>query len=485
MPLSTARSFASWGRQTGRLAAAGRLLVRVGLLLFMLPCVFGLSSCAALPDDRTLVDRFHHNDSRLIVRNVPDGSPAEESTAVFDGLAGQPCAADILREHPAFMEAVCGSPLASGNRVTLLIDGEATFTAMLTAIREAKDHINLETYIFHDDEVGRQFAELLLRKRAEGVTVNLIYDGLGCRRTAKAFFERLRRAGVKTVEFNPVSLSGVLGGSSVFHRTHRKLLIVDGVVAFTGGINIGRAYLKSRRPGDRVSPPEAFWRDTNVMVEGPAVAEFQKLFFATWESQNGSAVSEAGYFPDTGQKGDHPVQVVGSTHGCMNRATYFMYVAAIAHAKRTAHIIQPYFVPDRQLLEALTDAARRGVDVRIILPGSTDHVIVRQAGRWRYGELLGSGVKLYERQGAILHAKTAVIDGVWSTVGTTNLEMWSLVHNDEINAVVLGPEFGALMEESFAYDLAQSREILPQEWGERPLLERAKQFFSSLLDFLL
>jgi cardiolipin synthase len=353
---------------------------------------------------------------------------------------------------------------------------------MLTAIREAKDHINLETYIFHDDEVGHQFAELLLKKRAEGVTVNLIYDGLGCRRTTKAFFERLRRAGVRTVEFNPVSPSGVLGGRSVFHRTHRKLLIVDGVVAFTGGINIGRVYLKSRRPGDRESPPEAFWRDTNVMVEGPAVAEFQKLFFATWESQNGPALSEAGYFPDTEQKGDHPVQVVGSTRGPMNRSTYLMYVAAIAQAKNSVHVIQSYFVPDTQMLEALTDAAKRGVDVRMILPESTDHAVVRQAGRWRYGELLRSGVKLYERQGAILHAKTAVIDGVWSTVGTTNLEMWSLAHNDEINAVVLGPEFGTLMEESFAYDLAQSREILPQEWGERPLLERAKQFFSSLLE---
>ena len=146
------------------------------------------------------------------------------------------------------------------------------------------------------------------------------------------------------------------------------------------------------------------------------------------------------------------------------------------------HITQSYFAPDRQMLEAFTDAAKRGVDVRIILPGSTDHGVVRQAGRRHYGQLLGSGVKIYERQGAILHAKTAVIDGVWSTVGTTNLEMWSLGRNDEINAIVLGPGFGAVMEESFADDLSQSRQILPEEWGERPLLERAKEFFSGLLD---
>ncbi len=428
-----------------------------------------------------MIYRLHRSDGP-IVRNVREGRPWEERTADSGGLAGEPGGTDILREYPALMEAVGLSPPTMGNRVTLLIDGEATFRAMLRAIREAKDHINLETYIFHDDAMGRQFAKLLLKKRAEGVAVNLIYDGVGCRRTARSFFDRLRQGGVKTVEFNPVSLFRVLGGTSVFHRTHRKLLIVDGAVAFTGGINIGRAYLKSRRPGDRVSPPEAFWRDTDVMIEGPAVAEFQKLFFATWERQNGPAVAEARYFPDTGQKGDHPVQVIGSTGGSMNRATYLMYMAAIAHARKSAHIIQSYFVPDREMVEALTDAAKRGVDVSIILPGTTDHGVVRQAGRRCYGKLLGSGVKVYERQGAILHGKTACVDGVWSTVGTTNLERWSLARNDEINAVVLGPEFGAVMEESFADDLSQSRQILPEEWGERPLLERAKQFFAGLLD---
>jgi cardiolipin synthase len=417
------------------------------------------------------------------MRNVREGRQAEERSADFCGPAGQQGAEeDILRDHPALMEAVGVGPVTSGNRVTLLIDGEATFGAMLNAVREAKDHVNVETYIVHDDEVGRQFAELLLKKRSEGVAVNLIYDGVACRRTARSFFEHLRRGGVKAVEFNPLSLSRILRGKSVFHRTHRKVLIVDGVVAFTGGINIGRAYLKSRRPGDKVSPPEDFWRDTDVMVEGPAVAEFQKLFFATWERQKGPAVSEAGYFPETGQKGDHTVQVVGSTRGRVHRATYLMYVAALDCARKSAHLTQSYFAPGGQVLEALRNAARRGVDVRVILPGSTDHAVVRQAGRRRYAQLLGSGVKLYERQGAILHAKTAVIDGVWSTVGTTNLEMWSLGRNDEINAVVLGPEFGALMEESFADDLAQSRQILPQEWSERPLLERVAQGFWGLFD---
>ncbi len=434
-----------------------RMNIIFTVFLLLLPCAFSLGACAALPDARLPACGSHNSDDPPIGRE------------------------DAQRDHAALMEAVGGSPLTQGNRATLLIDGEATYRAMLKALREAKDHINLETYIFNDDEVGDQFAELLLKKRAEGLAVNLIYDGVGCRKTAKSFFRRLRSAGVKTLEFNPVNPSGAVGGKSVFHRTHRKLLIIDGTIAFTGGINIGRAYLKSRRRDDVVSPPEDFWRDTDVMVEGPAVAEFQKLFFATWKSQGGPALSGGDYFPDPGRKGGHAVQVVGSTRGPMNRSTYLMYAAAIACAKKSVHIVQSYFAPDRPLLEALTDASRRGVDVRIILPGSTDHAVVRRAGRQRYGQLLGAGVRVYERQGAILHAKTAVIDGVWSTVGTTNLEMWSLAYNDEINVVVLGPEFGALMEKSFAHDLRQSKEILLQEWNKRPLSERAGEFFSSLL----
>lgn len=221
------------------------------------------------------------------------------------------------------------------------------------------------------------------------------------------------------------------------------------------------------------------------MVEGPAVGEIQKLFMAIWKSSGGPALSEGNYFPEPAPKGAFDVQIVASTHGAINRATYLMYLTAIGSARKSVHLIQSYFVPDKQLLKALTDAARRGVDVRLILPGATDHAIVRQAARSLYGRLLRSGVRIYERQGTILHAKTAVIDGVWSTVGTTNFEMWSLAYDDEINVVVLGPEFGKVMEQSFARDLRQSQEILAQDWNKRPLLERAGQFFSGLIGPLL
>jgi cardiolipin synthase len=326
---------------------------------------------------------------------------------------------------------------------------------------------------------------MLVKKRSEGVAVNLIYDGFGCRKTPGSFFARLRRAGVKTLAFNPVTLRGIMGGREVLHRTHRKLLIVDGAVAFTGGINIGRAYQRTRRPDDRISPPEKFWRDTHIMIEGPAVAEFQKVFLATWERASGEGLSGDGYFPGVGPKGDELVQVIDSTAGPAKRTTYVMYLSVLAHARTSIHITQSYFSPDEQMIEALAAAARRGVDVRLILPGITDHGVVRQAGRWLYGRLLASGVRLYERSGMILHAKTAVVDGVWSTVGTTNLELWSLARNEEVNAVVLGRPFADEMEAAFEKDLAQSTEILPENWRQRPLFERAKEFFSNLVGYWL
>ncbi|MGD0232446.1 MAG: phospholipase D-like domain-containing protein [Syntrophorhabdales bacterium] len=450
-------------------------------ILATLTCLLAPGCAATLPDARGVIGMFHGGGCSPTVVRMQQRLPAEEGRAVLVSVVGDAGEADVLAGHFCVMEAMGAGPISCGNRATLLGDGDAAFAAMLKAIGAAKDYINLETYIFHDDEMGRRFADLLVKKRSEGVTVNLIYDGFGCRRTPRSFFSRLRQAGVKTLEFNPVTPRGIMGGREVLRRTHRKLLIVDGSVAFTGGINIGSAYRKSRRPEDRVSPPEGFWRDTHIMIEGPAAAEFQRVFLATWSRQNGAELSGGRYFPDVGDKGDELVQVIDSTPGPMNRTTYVMYLSAIAHARKSVHITQSYFSPDEQMIGALTGAARRGVDVRIILPGITDHGVVRQAGRWRYSGILDSGVRLYERSGAILHAKTAVIDGVWSTVGTTNLESWSLATNDEVNAVVLGAPFAREMEAAFEQDLAQSTEILQELWRQRPISERVKEFFSNLI----
>ena len=240
---------------------------------------------------------------------------------------------------------------------------------------------------------------------------------------------------------------------------------------------------KPPRRGSQPSQPTEYWRDTHLMVEGPVVAEFQELFVANWTEQHGPPLLRDDYYPETGQRGGHAVQAVASAPGAMNRLTYVMYLSAITSAKRSVLLTQGYFAPDNQLLNALSDAARRGVDVRLILPRNSDHYAVQQVSRSHYGRLLRDGVRIYERTGTILHAKTAVIDGSWSTVGSTNLELWSFASTDEVNAAVFGSQFAAEMESLFEEDLSESEEVFLEDWKQRPLLDRASQFFFSLFRY--
>ena len=356
---------------------------------------------------------------------------------------------------------------------------------MFKAIQSARDHINLETFIIDDDDVGRKFSDLLLKKQAEGVQVNLIYDSVGSYANPAAFFQRLRDGGIQVVEFNPINPLKAHGNWLLAHPDHRKILIVDGKIAITGGINISSVYSSklSGRDEDKGTPLP--WRDTDVQIEGPAVAEFQKLFLDTWSKQNGPKLSERNYYPKMKEDGNALVRVVGSTPGADNRITFIVYVAAITFAEHSIHLTNAYFIPDDQILKAFTDAARRGVDVKIILPETTDSSLALYAARYNYSELLESGVKIYERRNALLHAKTAVIDGVWSTVGSTNMDYWSLLSDDEVNAIVLSREFAAEMEKTFAKDLVESHQIKREEWKERPLFSKMREWFAHLFDHWL
>lgn len=455
------------------------------MLLCLIACLLAGASCSALPDVQQLIRCYPRTDAPPTMAGEHGLLDQEAAARVLEELRSEAEGSDIIDRHLTLMEAAGAGPPVTGNNAVLLIDGDVTFAAMLKAMRDAGDHINFETYIIRDDEVGNMFADQLIRKSREGLAVNLIYDGFGSKGTPRSFFDRLEEGGVKVVEYNPMRRFR-MGSSEKFHnRTHRKTLIVDGKVAFTGGINIGNTYLKSRSKLDKVSPPEEFWRDTHVMIEGPATRDFQRLFIETWQKQKGPPLAPADYYPVVGRKGDDIVQVVASSKGYANRTAYTMYVSAVASASKSIYMTQSYFVPDDQMLEALTQAARRGVDVRIILPEYTDHNAVREAARWHYAQLLKAGVKIYERAATVLHAKTAVIDGAWSTVGSTNLELWSFVSNDEINAVVLGRDFAEDMERAFQDDLEDSNEVLPGEWTRRPLLDRAKQFFFNLFHYWL
>jgi cardiolipin synthase len=431
--------------------------------------------------------------SRSTVRiEAPDGkllSPAQ-SKALLQKLQGG--GTTVLERHLAIEEAIAGNPLTAGNAVELLEDGPATYAAMFAAIRTAHDSVNVETYILEDDEVGRRFADAFVDAQRRGVQVNVIHDGVGTFGTPRAYWERLQAAGVRVLEFNPVNPVSAKAGWQVNQRDHRKLLIVDGETAFLGGINISGVY-SGRSSGagsgtgsggdeDRRKLP---WRDTDLRVRGPVVADLQKLFLDAWQRQHGEPLPSRRWFPRLPAQGPSVVRAIASGPDDPYNLLYATFISAINSAESEILLTNAYFDPDPQLREALIGAVQRGVDVKLIVPSTTDSSLVFHAGRSHYEQLLKGGVKLYERKGALLHAKTALVDGVWSTVGSTNLDWRSFLHNYEVNVVVLGTDFAARMRASFDRDLADSLPITLEEWERRPLSDRLKEHFSRLWEYWL
>ncbi|MBK5274907.1 MAG: cardiolipin synthase [Desulfuromonadales bacterium] len=456
------------------------------LLFFLAVSILSLGNgCATLPNVSKKIDEAPTGQPpRQIVSSKGLESP-RKSKAIMERLKSSVDPTDILERHTAVVESVSESPLTKGNKVTLLADGQATYAAMFTALQNARDHINLESYIFEDDETGRKFADLLLLKRAQGVQVNIIYDSMGSMKTPETFFQRLRDGGIQVVEFNPLNPLNGRKKWGLTHRDHRKILIVDGRVAICGGVNISKVYSSSPLKIRQSAKAPIHWRDTDIQVDGPAVAEFQKLFLDSWMMQNGAKPAERNYFPDRKETGKSLVRVIGSTPGESNRIPFIVYVSAISFAENSIHMTNSYFIPDDQIEKALTDAAGRGVDVKIILPGITDSKLALHAQRYHYSVLLKSGVKIYEHSTSLLHAKTAVVDKVWSTVGSTNMDYLSMLNNDEVNAIILSPEFAVEMEKMFVGDLANSREIQWDEWKKRPVLPRIREWFVNIFMRLL
>ena len=432
--------------------------------------------------------------SKAILKNLEKKSP---ETSIFD-------------RHVAIEEAINGNPLSVGNQVNLLEDGKNTYRAMLEAIRSAKHHVHMESYIFEADEVGQEFAAALIERVKAGLKVRLMYDSVGSNTTPPEFFKEIAASGVEVVEFNPVTPAKMMTeGAALNHRDHRKLTIVDGRLAFLGGINISGVYgstdgsslgsssdayrsghgmggsgsLGGSSRGQAGSDPpfeQRPWRDTQVRVEGPVVADLQRAFLKQWERQKKEEVPEDNQlFPELKPQGPQVVRAIAGSPSDSDKglnAFYMTLISAIECAETEIRITNAYFVPHQELLKALKDAAKRGVDVKLILPSRTDSWLVFHAGRSYYEELLEAGVKIFERKRRLLHAKTAVIDGVWSTVGSTNLDWRSLLHNDELNAVILGTEFAAQMNAIFEKDLANSGEITLADWHNRPIQERLKEF---------
>ena len=464
----------------------------VGLLL-------GLAGCSSLP--AIVPDLARRAGPPLKLEGARGQLSAAQSNAVLERLKGRGVPTDIFERHLALEEAIVGSPLTVGNEVRLLQDGPATYQAMYAAIQGARDHINMETYILDDDEVGQRFAQALIDKQLQGVQVNLIRDSVGTRGTPAAFFQRLVDSGIKVLEFNPINPVTALTARkdwALNQRDHRKLLVVDGRIAFLGGINISSVYSGgSFSRGSRGSAARAVvgtsanpdgdpaWRDTDIQLRGPVVADFQKLFIETWDKQKGEPLAAKNYFPPPENAGRDVVRAIGSSPDDPFSQIYATLLSAIASAESTVHITNAYFVPDPQLLAALEAATRRGVHVILILPSRTDSWLVFHAGRRHYAQLLRAGVNIYERRGVILHSKTALVDGVWATVGSTNLDWRSFLHNQELNAVVLGVEFGSQAQAMFDKDLAASDRIDLAQWERRSLDLRVKELFAQVWEYWL
>ena len=364
------------------------------------------------------------------------------------------------------MHALTGAPLSPCNRVDILKNGVKIFPAMLAAIRAARKTINLEFYIYWDGQIGRQFAEALAERARAGVAVKVILDAVGSGLMSQSLIDFMHRNGIDLEWYHPIRWYTL---SRVNHRTHRKLLVVDGEIGFVGGVGIADEWL-----GDADS--KEHWRETVARVEGPVVAQMQFAFMDNWVKSRGELLTGLDYFPPLESRGNHVAQVIKSSPSEGSSTVKLMYIVSIVSATKSICIASAYFVPDRDTIRALEGAVRRGVEVKVIVPGEhTDVPIVRQASRWHYDLLLRRGIRIFEYQPTMMHAKTMVVDGIWSTIGSSNFDDRSFRLNDEVNVNVYDEGVAAEMERMFYEDLAKSEEITRRKWLRRPWWDRIKE----------
>ncbi|HEX2824865.1 MAG TPA: cardiolipin synthase [Burkholderiales bacterium] len=372
-------------------------------------------------------------------------------------------------DDPQFTRTIgvlLGPALVGGNKVETLLNGEGIFPPMLEAIRSAKKTITFETYIYWSGDVGKAFADALSERAKSGVKVHVILDWIGSNKMDDAQLEAMRRAGVEVERYHKPKWYTI---NRLNNRTHRKLLVVDGRIGFTGGVGIADKWSGDAQDADH-------WRDTHYRIEGPAVAQMQAAFMDNWTKITGKVLHTPDYFPELPPAGTQRAQVFQSSIEGGAESMHLMYLLSIAAATKTIHLSMAYFAPDEPAMETLKAAIRRGVKVRMILPGPiTDAQLVQDASRAKWGELLELGAEIWRYQPTMFHCKVLVVDGVWSSVGSTNFDPRSFRLNDEANLNVYDREVAARQIADFEKDVAKSKRVTLEEWRERPWTEKLKE----------
>jgi cardiolipin synthase A/B len=374
-------------------------------------------------------------------------------------------------QFPRSMSVLLGPPLVADNRVDTLLNGDEIFPAMLAAIRAAKSTITFETYIYWSGEIGRAFADALAERAQAGVKVLVLLDAVGSNKLDRDSIELMRKAGAEIEFYHPVRWY-TLGRLN--NRTHRKLLVVDGRIGFTGGVGIADKWSGHGQDEDH-------WRDTHYRIEGPAVAQMQAAFMDNWTKVTGRVLHTQDYFPAVTGAGKHRAQVFHSSIEGGAESMHLMYLLSIAAASKTIHLAMAYFAPDPIALDTLVMALRRGVKVQILLPGPiTDAQFVQNASRGQWGAVLEAGGEIYQYQPTMYHCKVLIVDGLWTSVGSTNFDTRSFRLNDEANLNVYDADLAQRQIDDFNADLKQARRVTLEEWRARPWRQKAWDWFAGL-----
>ena len=378
-------------------------------------------------------------------------------------------------EDPRFTQelgALLGPPLVDGNRLRALLNGDQIFPPMLAAIRAAKQTITFETYIYWSGDIGREFVEALSERARAGVKVHVLLDWVGSAKMDKPLLDALKAAGVQVERYHPPSWTGL---GKLNNRTHRKILVVDGRIGFTGGIGIAPAWTGHGQDPDH-------WRDSHFQVEGPVVAQMQAVFIDNWIKTSGEVLHGPGYFPLLVPVGSERAQMFSSSPTGGAESMALMYQLAITAASRTIDLSAAYFVPDELSMKALAEAQKRGVKLRIIVPGEhIDSDAVRSASRAKWGPLLEAGVVIAEYEPTMYHCKVMIVDGLLVSVGSTNFDNRSFRLNDEATLNIVDASFAREQTATFEADLAKARPVSFEAWTNRPLKERLSEQLASLI----